>query len=163
MSNIKGSGHLVILLFFTKDAAQNGFTGAYPLVCSTCTSACLLTSQHQTPAPTRGPGCWQLSWAELKIHLPAGIGSHTPALEPGSTWLPNFIHLLIHNHQKTKLEDMKSRGEEVQSHTWFPLGQTSLEEALQNMCTWSADGSSSQFHLEKLPWGNADTQNDALD
>lgn len=55
------------------------------------------------------------------------------------------------------------RGQGVQSHTWLPFGQTSLEKALQNMCIQSADGSSSQFHLVKPPQGNTDPQNDILD
>lgn len=44
-------------------------------------------------------------------------------------------------------------GEDAQSHICLSLAQTTLEEALQSTCKWSAVGRSGQFCLVKLTSG----------
>lgn len=44
-------------------------------------------------------------------------------------------------------------GEDAQSHICLSLAQTTLEEALQSTCKWSAVGRSGQFYLVKLTSG----------
>lgn len=124
VSNIRGSGHSVILLLLLR---------MLPTVLSQVPTTGLLYQYQCRPAhiPASTPGCqfryqhWQLPWTVLEVRF--GWQEWTSYTSTGSTELPNFEPRV--DSQESKPKDRKTRGV-VQSHIWLPLGEISLRKAL---------------------------------
>lgn len=121
VSNIRGSGHSVISLLFSRNGCPQQFCR--------CSPTGLLYLYQRTPAhiTASSSGSQYRYWAQMALTnstgdgiLFAGIWPRAPALKPGSTRIPTFDPPV--DSQVPKIKEMKSRaGESSKPHlvaTW---------------------------------------------
>lgn len=134
---------------------------ALPLVCSISTSAGLLTSQHQSLAATTGTSTDSSPEQHWSCDF---VGRNWTSYTSTETWQHRAPKLWSTcGFTRVKAKGQKEQGSSSKPHLAATWRDQPGEGTLKHTHIRMQMGSSSQFHLVKLPLGNSDPRNDTVD